>query len=223
MWCVPNLTPEFIARMYSLLELYERPYNPLEPVVGLDEKSKQLLDHKRSPVPLSPHQGVREDSEYIRKGTRNLFVAVEPKGKKRFVKVTEHRKKQDFARVVKELIETKYAEVTRLHLVADNLNTHFSNAFYETFEPDEAKRILERIEFHYTPKHGSWLNVAEIEIRILDQQCLNMRIPEETILKQEVDIWVNDRNANEKGIEWKFDRAKAAEKFKLEPIKIKKS
>lgn len=216
MWCVPNLTPEFIARMYSLLELYERPYNPLEPVVGLDEKSKQLLDQIRSPIPLSPHHGIREDSEYIRKGTRNLFVTVEPKGKKRFVKVTEHRTKKDFARVVKELIETEYAEATRLHLVTDNLNTHFSNAFYETFEPEEAKRILEKIEFHYTPKHGSWLNVAEIEIRILDQQCLNRRIPDETILKQEVDAWVNDRNAQQKGIDWKFDRVKAAEKFKLE-------
>jgi len=201
--------------MYDLLELYERPYNPLEPVVGLDEKSKQLLDQIRPPIPLSPHHGIREDSEYIRKGTRNLFVTVEPKGKKRFVKVTEHRTKRDFANVVKELIDTEYAEATRLHLVADNLNTHFSNAFYETFEPDEAKRILEKIEFHYTPKHGSWLNVAEIEIRILDQQCLNGRIPDETILKQEVDAWVNDRNAQQKGIDWKFDRAKAAEKFKL--------
>ena len=215
MWCVPNLTPEFIARMCDLLELYERPYNPLEPVVGLDEKSKQLLDQIRPPIPLSPHYGIREDSEYIRKGTRNLLVVVEAKGKKRFVKVTEHRTKQDFAGVVKELIETEYAEVTRLHLVADDLNTHFSNAFYETFEPEEAKRILEIIEFHYTPKHGSWLNVAEIEIRILDQQCLNRRIPDETILKQEVDAWVNDRNVQQKGIAWKFDRAKAAEKFKL--------
>ncbi len=215
MWCVSNLTPEFIARMNGLLDLYEYPYNPLEPVVCLDEMSKQLLDHERPPISLTPNYGIREDSEYIRKGTRNLFIAVEPKGKKRFIKVTEHRTKQDFANVVKELIETEYAEASRLQLVVDNLNTHFSNSFYETFEPDEAKRILEKIDFHYTPKHGSWLNAAEIEIRILNQQCLDRRIPDETLLKQEIDAWVADRNTKKKGIDWKFDREKAAKKFKL--------
>jgi L-rhamnose mutarotase len=132
--------------MYRLLELYERPYNPLEPVVCLDEMSKQLLDHKIPPIPLTSDHGIREDSEYIRKGTRNLFVAVEPKGKKRFIKVTNRRTKQDFANVVKELIESEYSEAIQLQLVIDNLNTHFQNSFYETFEPDEAKRILEKIE-----------------------------------------------------------------------------
>jgi hypothetical protein len=201
--------------MYSLLSLYERPYNPLKPVVCLDEMSKQLLDHKRPPIPLTSHHGIREDTEYIRNGTRNLFVAVEPKGKKRFIKVTEHRTKQDFANVVKDLVDIEYATATCLQLVVDNLNTHFPSSFYETFEPDEAKRILDKIDFHYTPIHGSWLNAAEIEIRILNGQCLDRRIPDENFLKKEVDTWMNDRNAKRKGIDWKFDRKKAAEKFKL--------
>lgn len=201
--------------MYSLLELYERLYNPLEPVVCLDEMSKQLLEHKRPPIPLTPCHGIREDSEYIRKGTRCLFIAVEPKGNKRIIKITKRRTKKDFANVVKELIDTEYAEAKSLHLVVDNLNTHFPDSFYEAFEPDEAKRILEKIQFHYTPKHGSWLNIAEIEIRILNKQCLDRRIPDETLLKQEVDAWVTERDTQQKGIDWKFDREKAIKKFNL--------
>jgi hypothetical protein len=201
--------------MYSLLGLYERPYDPLEPVVCLDEMSKQLLEHKRPSIRLTPHHGIREDSEYIRKGTRCVFLAVEPKGNKRFVKITKRRTKKDFAHFTKELIETEYVKAMRLHLVVDNLNTHFSSSFYETFEPEEAKRILEKIEFHYTPIHGSWLNAAEIEIRILNQQCLDRRIPDEIILKQEVDTWASERNVQHKGINWKFSKENAIKKFNL--------
>ena len=149
--CVPNLTPEFIERMYSLIELYERPYNPLEPVVCLDEKSKQLLDHKRSPISLSPHHGVREDSEYIQKGTRNLFVAVEPKGKKRVIKVTKRRTKQDFANVVKELIETEYTEVTRIHLVVDNLKLIFQVLFTKHLSRVKRRKSLKKLNFATRP------------------------------------------------------------------------
>ncbi len=215
MWCIPKITQEYIARMNELLDLYELPYNPAEPIIGLDEKSKQLLEHSRKPIPLTPGYGIREDSEYIRKGTCNLFVAVEPKGNKRIIKVTSHRTKQDFACFAKELVENEYNQSRKVHLVVDNLNTHFEKSFYETFEPDEADKILEKIAFHYTPKHGSWLNVAEIEISILQRQCLNRRIPDEDILRSEVSVWAADRNMQKKGIEWSFTKEKAAAKFKL--------
>ena len=215
MWCIPKITQEYIDRMNAILDLYELPYDPCEPIVGLDEKSKQLLSHLRMPIPLTADHGIREDSEYIRKGTCNLFVAVEPKGNKRYVKVTSRRTKKDFAFLVKELVENEYDQSRKLHLVVDNLNTHFEKSFYETFEHDEADRILGRIALHYTPKHGSWLNVAEIEISILQRQCLNRRIPDIDILRREVAIWAADRNKRKKGIEWSFTKEKAAAKFKL--------
>ncbi len=215
MWCIPKITQEYIARMNAILDLYELPYDPCEPIVGLDEKNKQLLSHSRMPIPLAPSHGVREDSEYIRNGTCNLFVAVEPKGKKRYIKVTSRRTKQDFAFLVKELIENEYDQSRKVHLIVDNLNTHFEKSFYETFERDEADKILEKIAFHYTPKHGSWLNVAEIEISSLQRQCLNRHIPNKEILRREVTAWAADRNRQRKGIEWSFTKEKAAAKFKF--------
>ncbi len=215
MWCVPKITQEYITRMNIILDLYERPYNPDEPVIGLDEKSFQLLEHKREPIHLTPGYGIREDSEYVRKGTCNLFVAVEPKGKKRYVKVTKRRTKKDFAIYVKELIEMEYFQAKKVHLIVDNLNTHFEKSFHETFGCKEASKILEKAVFHYTPKHASWLNVAEIEIGVLEGQCLNRRIPDEESLKKEIDTWVTERNMNKRGIKWGFTKEKAAKKFKL--------
>ena len=185
MWCIGKIDAQYRERMYDIAELYGRPYNPLEPVVGTDEKSKQLLENI--------HQELfgkikKTDYEYKRNGTRNIFVAVEPLAGRRFVQVTKHRKKADFANYIKILVDDIYKDATKIHLVLDNLNTHFKKSFIETFGDEEARRILDKIEFHYTPKHASWLNVAEIEIGIMDKQCLNRRIPTEEKMTNELDI-----------------------------------
>lgn len=157
--------------MYDLLNLYAKPYNPLYPVICLDEKSKQLIAEIRTPIPMKPGEDEKYDYEYKRQGTRNIFVSVEPKGGKRKVRVTKRRTKQDFAKFVQGLVQD-YGHAKKIHLVVDNLNTHFESSFYETFSKKEAKKILKRIKFHYTPKHASWLDMAEIEINVLSRQCI---------------------------------------------------
>jgi hypothetical protein len=195
--------------MYDLLDLYARPFRPGEPVVCLDEKSKQLLKNSRTPLPIRPGMPVRQDYEYVRAGTCNLFVAVEPKGGRRTVLVTDRRAKPDFVAFVQYLLEQVYATAHRVHLVMDNLNTHFRKCFEDVLGVKAAKALLRRVVFHYTPKHASWLNMAEIEIGILDRQCLDRRLPNRATLVAEVDAWQQCRNDDQRGIAWSFTRQDA--------------
>lgn len=172
--------------MYDLLDLYEKPYDSLNPVVGLDEKPKQLLEDRRASLPMKPGSPEKTDYEYVRRGKANIFVIVEPKGGKRFVKVTDRRCKKDFAQIIQELADQDYPYAQKISVVLDNLNTHKKESLYETFGVEEAERILRRIEFHYTPKHASWLNVAEIEINVMDIECTGRRIPQKETLNEEV-------------------------------------
>jgi len=213
MWCIGRLTEEYRQRMYDLLDLYARPFRPGEPVVCLDEKSKQLLKESRTPLSIRPGTPVRQDYEYVRGGTCNLFVAVEPKGGRRTVLVTDHRAKPDFVAFVQYLLNTVYATAHCVHLVMDNLNTHFRKCFEDVLGVKAAKALLRRVVFHYTPKHASWLNMAEIEIGILDRQCLDRRLPNRTALVAEVNAWQQRRNDDQRGIAWAFTRQDADQKM----------
>ena len=216
MWCIPKVTPEFITRMNDVLEVYERPYDPVRPVVCMDEKSKQLLQDtkQRKPLPMRPGKPTRADYEYKRNGTANLFVAVEPKAGKRVVRVTKRRTKKDYASFIKHLVTNAYKDVEKVVLVEDNLNTHKPEALVEILGEKTGKRIADKIEWHYTPKHASWLDQAEIEIHSLEQQCLNRRIPDFHTMQSEVAACVKKRNQDKCGITWQFTREKAKEKFK---------
>jgi len=213
MWCVGKLTEEYRQRMYNLLDLYARPYRSREPVVCLDEKSKQLLKDARRPLPIKPGMPLRLDYEYVRGGTCNLFVAVEPKGGRRIVQITDHRAKTDFVAFVQYLLEQVYATARRIHLVLDNLNTHFRKCFEEVLGVGVANKLLRRVVFHYTPKHASWLNMAEIEIGVLDRQCTGCRMGNEERLRTEVNAWEQRRNEERRRIEWKFSRQEADQKL----------
>jgi len=218
MWCVPKLTPEYIERMEHLCDLYALPYNPAEPVVCIDEKSKQLLQNVRSPLSPTEHAPLRIDYEYKRNGTRNIFCAVEPKGGRRKITVTKRRTKADFARFVRSLADIEYKDATRVHIVCDNLNTHFPASFHETFGADEAEHILSRITFHYTPKHASWLDMAEIELSILSRTAIKGRVPHEEALVQRVDRYQARRNERRATITWTFTKedARRALKYSVE-------
>jgi hypothetical protein len=213
MWCIGKITAEYRERMYALCDLYARPYDPQEPVVCLDEKSTQLLASSRADLPAQPGQIAKQDYEYVRQGTRNLFVAVEPKGGHREVVVTARRTKADFVQFVGGLLRTVYAGVGKLHLVLDNLNTHFRASFEQVLGPVAAAALLERVEFHYTPKHASWLNMAELEIGIMDRQCTGRRLAGEKLLVSEVAAWEHRRNVEHRGIQWKFTRQDADRKL----------
>jgi len=213
MWCIGVLSEEYRRRMYALLELYARPMSRTEPVICIDEKSLQLIGHSREPLPLAPHSPVKQDYEYMRNGTTNLFVAVEPKAGRRVVSVTAHRGKADFVAFIDELLTGAYARARRIHLVLDNLNTHFRKCFDDVLGRRAANKLLRRVEFHYTPKHASWLNMAEIEIGILNRQCLDRRIANCNALITEVDAWQNARNAERRTIEWSFTRQDADRKL----------
>jgi transposase len=195
--------------MEDILEVYTRPYDPKQPQVCVDETSKQLLEDVREPLPLKPGQAQRYDSEYGRKGVANLFMFVEPLAGKRRVKVTEHRTKKDWAQAMRELSDEMYPEADRIVVVMDNLNTHSPASFYEAFSPEEARRLVERFEFHYTPKHGSWLNMAEIELSALGRQCLSRRIPDQVTLISEAKAWQDERNVSAVKIHWRFTTADA--------------
>ena len=213
MWCIGVLTEEYRRRMYGLLALYAQPLQADEPVVCIDEKSVQLIGHSREPLPMAPAASAKHDYEYVRKGTTNLFVAVAPKAGQRVVSVTEHRGKTDFVGFVQALLTDTYAKARRVHLVLDNLNTHFRKSFDDVLGLRAARKLLRRVTFHYTPKHASWLNMAEIEIGILSRQCLDRRIPTAPLLQREVDAWQSDRNAQQRTIEWKFTRQDADQKL----------
>lgn len=214
MWCVPKLTPEFIERMEHLLDLYALPYNEQEPVVCLDEKSKQLITDARTALPMTRHAPRRRDYEYRRGGTRNIFCAVEPKGGRRKITVTNRRTKRDFAHFVRRLVEKEYAEANIIHIVCDNLNTHNESSFHETFGKEETRRLMERIRFHYTPKHASWLDMAEIELSVLSRTAIQGRIPNETELKKRIARFQKDRNRQKKTITWKFTKKVARQRMK---------
>lgn len=213
MWCVGQITVEYRQRMYGLLELYARPYNPQEPVICVDEKSKQLLKETRVPVPARPGTISKQDYEYERAGTCNLFVAVEPKGQRRQVEVTARRTKVDFVGFVRQLVLGVYAGAQTIHLVLDNLNTHFRSSFEEILGPSAAVALLARVEFHYTPKHASWLNMAELEIGIMEKQCTGRRMPTQDLVATEVAAWQQRRNGEKRGILWTFTREKADQKL----------
>jgi hypothetical protein len=213
MWCIGALTDEYRRRMYALLELYARPVSRTEPVICIDEKSLQLIGHSREPLPMASHKPAKQDYEYVRNGTTNLFVAVEPKAGRRIVSVTAHRGKVDFVAVIGELLTGAYAKARRIHLVLDNLNTHFRKCFDDVLGERAATKLLRRVQFHYTPKHASWLNMAEIEIGVLSRQCLDRRIGCRQLLQSEVDAWQQARNAEQRTIEWNFTRQDADRKL----------
>ena len=199
--------------MYRLLNLYNKPYNPAIPVVCFDEKSKQLLEDSRKPIPMKPGQVRKYDYEYRRKGTCNIFVAVEPKAGKHFIKVTDQRTRQDFAKFIKWLVDVKYRKAKKIKLVLDNLNTHFEKSFYETFSEQQCNRLLRKIDFVYTPKHASWLNMAEIEINLLDHECLERNIGNRAELENEINAWSQQNNKEKRKLNWSFTKYKADKKL----------
>ncbi len=200
--------------MEDVLELYRQPHDPDAPVVCMDEASKQLVGETRMPIPAAPGRPARVDYEYERKGTANIFIFAEPLRGWRWTQVTRHRTRTDWARAVKELLDVHYPDVRVVRLVMDNLNTHTIGSLYETFEPAEARRLSQRLEIHYTPKHGSWLNIAEIELQVLSAQCLDRRIDGRAKLSREVAAWTERRNASITGVDWQFTSAKARIKLK---------
>jgi hypothetical protein len=213
MWCIGSLTAEYRKRMYDVLELYARPYSEREPVICLDEKSKPLIQDSREGLPMKSGAPAKYDYEYVREGTCNVFVAVEPKGGRRVVKVTERRTKPEFVGFVRHLLERSYASARKVHLVLDNLNTHFRPCFEEVLGVSASRRLLQRVQFHHTPKHASWLNMAEIEIGILDRQCLGRRLMDRVTARREVYSWQRQRNAERRGIDWTFTRQDADRKL----------
>jgi DDE superfamily endonuclease len=213
MWCIQEITEQYRTRMYFLLALYKQPYDPDMPLVCMDEKSKQLLEDNRKSIRAKPGKAEKYDYEYKRKGTCNIFVAVEPKGGNRVIKVTDTRTKKDFAIFVKDLVERRFAKADCIQLVLDNLNTHFAGSLIETFGKRKAGRLLKKIRFIYTPKHASWLNMAEIEINTMDRQCTGGRIESKEKLESAVTIWSKERNKNRHKIEWKFTRQEADKKL----------
>jgi len=190
--------------MEDLLDLYAEPYDPARPVVGFDESSKQLVAETRVPLPIEPGRPERFDTEYERNGTANLFLFVQPRGGWRHVQVTERRTKDDFAHQMQTLVDRHFPNAELIRIVMDNLNTHTPAALYETFPPAEARRILKKLEFHYTPVHGSWLNMAELEFSLLARQCLGRRLPDRDTLTTEITAWETARNEQRATITWQF-------------------
>jgi hypothetical protein len=210
----PHANAEFVCAMEDVLEVYTRPYDPQRPQVCIDETSKQLVADTRAPLPASPGQPERVDYEYERQGTANLFMVFEPLAGQRRVKVTERRTAVDFAHLLQEVVAVPYPQADKIVLVMDNLNTHKLASLYEAFAPAEARRLMERLEIHYTPKHGSWLNMAETELSVLATQCLDRRIPNSTTLTQEVAAWERQRNAAQCRVNWRFTTPDARIKLK---------
>ena len=213
MWCIPHIDGEFVARMEDVLDLYAEPPDPKCPVVCLDESPLQLIGEVREPVPAAPGRPVRYDYEYRRCGTVNLFVVMDVHRPWRKVTLTERRTAQDYAARLRDLVDVDYPEAERIRVVQDNLSTHAPGALYEAFPAAEARRILRRLEFHYTPKHASWLNMVEIEIGVLKGQCLDRRIDTRDKLKAEIAAWERDRNASGARINWMFTTETARTKM----------
>jgi transposase len=200
--------------MEDVLEVYTRPYDPSRPQVCMDETSKQLLRDARPALPMGPGRPEREDYEYERGGVANVFMFMEPLAGRRWVDITEHRTKIDWAHQIKELVDERYPEAERIVLVMDNLNTHTPASLYEAFDPEEAKRIARKLEIHYTPKHGSWLNMAEIELSVLSRQCLERRVPDFDTLHSEALAWQKRRDDKGVRTDWRFSAEDARIKLK---------
>lgn len=219
-WVIPpKANAGFVANMEDVLDTYAKPYDPARPVVCVDEAGKQLIGEVREPLPVRPGKPAKQDSEYQRGGMANLFMAFEPLAGKRRVEVTARKTNIDFARFMKQLADERYPDAERIVVVCDNLSTHKPAAFYEAFEPAEARRLAERFEWHYTPRHGSWLNVAEMELSVLARQCLDRRIPDPEALTREVAAWEMCRNDAVVKVNWQFTTEDARIKLhKLYPV-----
>jgi hypothetical protein len=205
---------DFVAAMEDVLDVYHRPYDPQRPVVCMDECSKQLIGEVREPLPPKPGQVAKYDNEYERMGTANVFMAVEPLAGKRTVQVTDRRTRVDWAGFIRMLLVTMYPEVAKVVLVMDNLNTHSIASLYEAFDPQTARSLAERLEIHHTPKHGSWLNMAETELSVLSRQCLDRRIDSKQKMEKEIADWEQNRNEACTRINWRFTTADARIKLK---------
>lgn len=204
-WCIsPRDNAEFVCQMEEVLDVYKQPYDKRYPQVCMDESSKQLVDEVRRGISCKPGQVAKYDTEYVRKGTANIFIAYEPLAGKRFIKVTEYRKKKDWAYFMRDLVDLHYRDAEKIILVMDNLNTHHKSSLYHAFSPEEAKRIADKLEIHFTPKHGSWLNMAEIELSHLSRQCLDQRIADKETLEKEVKVWNTDRDNLKPKTKWRF-------------------
>ena len=215
MWCIPpKQNAAFVCAMENVLETYQKPYDARFPRVCMDETSKQLVQETRLPVAARPGCEARFDYEYERNGVANIFMFTEPLAGRRHAVVTDRRTKVDWAEQVRELVDVHYPDAEVVILIMDNLNTHGPWSFYETFDPAEARRLAERIECVYTPKHGSWLNIAEIELNVLSRQCLDGRMPDKQTLVREVAAWERERNGKQKGVDWQFTTADARIKLK---------
>ena len=199
----PEHNGSFVANMERVLDVYKRPFDPLHPVVCMDESPKQLIGEVQPPIPVSPGQPAKQDYEYRRVGVCNIFLACEPLAGKRLVTITERKTKRDWA-VFLEQIAGHYCNADKITLVMDNLNTHEPGALYEAFPPEKAKALWDRFEFVYTPKHGSWLNMAEIELNVLTGQCLNRRIDDIEVVRKEVNAWQKHRNNRQAKVNWQF-------------------
>ena len=213
-WCIPSKEDaDFVACMEDVLDVYELPYNPARPVVCMDEKPYQLLGDVREPLPMRPGDDQKIDSEYKRNGTRSIFAFVEPLGGKHHVSVHEHRTAIDWAHEIKYLSDVMFPDAEKIILVMDNLNTHKAASLYKAFPPAEARRIIKRLEIHYTPKHGSWLDMAEIELNVMTRQCLSRRIDTIARLKSELSAWETECNRDKTKIRWHFQTGDAREKL----------
>ena len=213
MWCIPRIDGEYVARMEDVLDLYAEPADPKRPVVCFDESPVQLIGEVRQPIPAAPGRRERYDCEYRRNGTVNLFVFLDAHRAWRRVKVTQRRTAEDYAHCMRDLVDVHYPDAETIRIVQDNLSTHSAGALYQAFAPAEARRILRRLELHYTPKHASWLNMVEIEIGVLHGQCLNRRISDPKRLRSEIAAWQRSRNAAKARIKWMFTTDKARAKM----------
>lgn len=210
----PQQSSEFVANMEKVLDIYKKPYDKDFPVVCMDESPKQLVEEGKPSLPIKPGQDARVDYEYVRHGVVNIFMANEPLKGRRLVEVTEFKTRKEWAKFVKRIADEMYPNAQKITLVMDNFKTHVASAFYETFEPEEAKRLWDRFEFVYTPKHGSWLNMAEIELHVLNGQCLNRHIATMAKVIEEVSAWQENRNNKNSKINWQFTNTDARIKLK---------
>lgn len=215
MWVIPpEHSGEFVAHMEDVLDVYQMPYDPQVPMVCMDEQPVQLIKETRQPLPAAPGKPEKVDDEYERNGTANICRFTEPLNGTRHVHVTEHRTAVDWAHEIRDLLEVRYPEAARVRLVCDNLNTHGMGSLYEAFPPEQARRLASRLEIHHTPQHGSWLNIAEIELSGLTMQCLDRRLPDMETLTKETQQWEQRRNASQKGVDWQFSTLDARIKLK---------